>query len=162
MSARSGPMPDHYQRVLRFVRRHVSSAEEAEDLTQEVFANAAVFLDGRGAESPALAWLYTVARRRIVDEARRLHRTQTVPLELVSEPTAPEAHYGGEVAEALDTALATMPDGQRRVVLGRLIQGRSFSDLSRELATSEDACRMRLMRGLQHLREEFMKEGLEP
>jgi RNA polymerase sigma-70 factor, ECF subfamily len=162
MSARTGPMPDHYQRVLRFVRRRVASAEAAEDLTQEVYANAAAILDGgRGAGSPALAWLYTVARRRIVDEARRHHRSQTVPLELVGDPAAPEAHYGGEVATALDAALVTMPEGQRRVVLGRLIQGRSFADLGRELGTTEDACRMRFMRGLQHLREEFMKEGIE-
>ena len=162
MSARTGPMPDHYQRVLRFVRRRVASAEEAEDLTQEVFANAAATLHGRAEGSPAIAWLYTVARRRMVDEARRRARSHTVPLELVGDPAAREADYGTDVAHALDVALVTMPEGQRRVVLGRLIQGRSFADLGRELGTSEDACRMRFMRGLQHLREEFMKEGLEP
>lgn len=162
MSARTGAMPDHYRRVLRFVRRRVASAEEAEDLTQEVFANAAAILDGRGAGSPALAWLYTVARRRMVDEARRRARAPTVSLELVGDPAAPEADYGSDVAHALDAALVTMPEGQRRVVLGRLIQGRSFADLGRELGMSEEACRMRFMRGLQDVREEFMKEGLEP
>ena len=55
-----------------------------------------------------------------------------------------------------------MPDAQRRVVLGRLIQGRSFAELGRELGATEEACRMRFMRGLQQLREEFRKEGLEP
>lgn len=161
MSA-TGAMPDQYRRVLQFVRRRVASAEEAEDLTQEVFANAAATLDGRSAGSPALAWLYTVARRRMVDEARRRGRSQTVSLELVGDPAAPGTDYGSEVAHALDAALVTMPEVQRRVVLGRLIQGRSFADLGRELRMSEDACRMRFMRGLQDLREEFMKEGLEP
>ena len=92
----------------------------------------------------------------------RRGRSQTVSLELVGDPAAPEADYGSEVAHALDAALVTMPEGQRRVVLGRLIQGRSFADLGRELGMSEEACRMRFMRGLQDVREEFMKEGLEP
>lgn len=161
MSAQSGLLPDGYRRVLRFVRRRVGSIEDAEDLTQEVFANAAR-LDSRGAESATLAWLYTVAKRRIADEARRRNHASALSLELVAEPAAAEASYGEEVAETLAAGLAAMPEGQRRVVVGRLLQGRSFADLGRELGTSEEACRMRFMRGLQHLREEFTKEGLQP
>jgi len=162
MSAQSGLLPDSYRKVLRFARRRVGSVEDAEDVTQEVFGNAAAQLDGSGAESPTLAWLYTVAKRRIVDEARRSHRSRTVPLEVVAEPAAAELAYGRDVAQALSASLATMPEGQRRVVVGRLLQGRSFADLGQELGTSEEACRMRFMRGLQHLREEFTREGLEP
>jgi RNA polymerase sigma factor (sigma-70 family) len=162
MSAQSGPMLDHYRKVFRFVRRRVGSAEDAEDVTQEVFANAAALLESTERDSPTLAWLYTVARRRIVDELRRRDRARAVSLELVEDPAAPDDGYGEQVAQVLDVALASMPEGQRRVVLGRLLQGRSFVDLGGELAVSEDACRMRFMRGLQHLREEFEKEGLKP
>ena len=162
MSAQSGPLPDRYRKLMRFVRRRVGSVEDAEDVTQAVFANAAARLGDREAESPTLAWLYTVAKRRIIDEARRREHSRTTSLELVADPQAPEARYGAEVARALDVALRTMPEGQRRVVLGRLIQARSFADLGLELGTTEAACRMRFMRGLQHLREEFRKEGLEP
>jgi RNA polymerase sigma-70 factor, ECF subfamily len=162
MSAQSGLLPDGYGKVLRFVRRRVGSSEDAEDLTQQVFASAAARLDGREGEAPALAWLYTVAKRRIADEARRRDRARTVPLAHVAEPAAAEVTYGEEVAKTLSVSLATMPEGQRRVVVGRLLQGRSFAELGRELGTSEDACRMRFMRGLQHLREEFTKGGLQP
>ena len=162
MSTQSGLPLDSYRSVLRFVRRRVRSTEDAEDLTQEVFLNAVVGLDRRDAASPALAWLYTVAKRRIADEARRRNRLRTVPLELVAEPAAADVSYGDEVRGALAGGLATMPEGQRRVVVGRLLQGRSFADLGRELGTSEEACRMRFLRGLQHLREECTKEGLEP
>lgn len=111
MDAQSGPMPDHYRRVLRFVRRRVGSTEDAEDVTQDVFANAVAWLDQADAPSPKLAWLYTVAKRRIVDEARRRKGLQTVPLELVGEPPASADGYGDEVARALDASLALMPDG---------------------------------------------------
>lgn len=162
MSAQSEPLPVHYRRLLRFVRRRVATAEDAEDLTQEVFANAAASLAYREAGSPTLAWLYTVARRRIVDEARRRSRSQTVSLEVVADPAASESRYGAEVARALDAALSTMPEGQRLVVLGRLIRGRSFAAIGRDLGLTEEACRMRFMRGLHHLQGEFTKEGLEP
>lgn len=161
MGAQSGPMPDQYRRVLRFVRRRVGSTEDAEDLTQEAFASAAAWLERSESSSPTLAWLFTVAKRRIVDEARRRGGSQTVPLELVGEPMAP-AIYGDEVARALGAALASMPEGQRRVVIGRLLRGASFAELSRQVGASEEACRMRFMRGLQHLRDEFEKEGLKP
>jgi len=162
MSAQSGILPDSYQKVLRFARRRVGSIEDAEDVTQEVYVNAAAALTGRGADEPALAWLYTVARRRLADEARRRHRFRAVPLELVAEPAAVTPEYGNEVAAALAAGLASMPEGQRRVVVGRLLQGRSFAELGQESETSEEACRMRFMRGLQHLRDEFTREGLEP
>lgn len=162
MSAQGGPMLDHYRKVFRFVRRRVGSAEDAEDVTQEVFANAAAALGGNAPESPTLAWLYTVARRRIVDQLRRPDRSRAVSLELVGETAAADHAYGEAIGRALDAALATMPEGQRRVVAGRLLQGRSFAELGRELGASEEACRMRFMRGLQHLREEFEKEGLRP
>ena len=162
MSAEAGLLPAHYRKVWRFVRRRAASAEDAEDLVQEVFANAAASLDARETDSRALAWLYTVARRRLADEARRRGRLPAASLELVADPAVREARYGREVAQTLTAALSRMPDGQRRVVLGRLIQGRGFTDLGRELGITEEACRMRFMRGLQLLRDEFTKEGLEP
>lgn len=161
MSAQTG-LPETYGKVLRFVRRRVGSAEDAEDLTQEVFAAAAARLDSRDAEPSSLAWLYTVAKRRIVDEGRRRARGTSVALELVAEPAAGETRYGDEIAAVLGAGLQSMPEGQRKVMVGRLLQGQSFGDLARELGASEEACRMRFMRGLQHLRDEFTKEGLEP
>ena len=162
MSAQTGLLPDSYRKVLRFARRRTGSIEDAEDVTQEVYANAAAAPNGQGTGTPTLAWLYTVAKRRLVDEARRGHRSRTVPLELIAEPAAVTAEYGNEVAAVLLAGLASMPDGQRRVVVGRLLQGRSFAELSQEFGATEEACRMRFMRGLQHLRDEFTREGLQP
>lgn len=155
-------VPKHYREIFRFVRRRVPSVEEAEDATQEVFADAVTALERSQAEAPPnLAWLYTVARRRIIDQARRRVRAQTVSLDAEALSNE-EAEYGTLVARSLSAGLATMPVGQRDVVVGRLLRGRSFAELGHELDVSEEACRMRFMRGLRHLREEFEKEGLSP
>jgi RNA polymerase sigma factor (sigma-70 family) len=164
MKSRSvSPTADQYRRVYRFVRRRVGSADLAEDVTQEVFASMAMSLAASTrVVPPPLAWLYTVARHRIADEARRLARSPVVSLELVGPAEARPDAYGGEVARALDAAIAALLEGQRQVVLERLIQGRSFADIAAALHTSEEACRMRFMRGLQQLRRAFEEEGLTP
>jgi RNA polymerase sigma-70 factor (ECF subfamily) len=157
-----GALVQHYRDVFRFVRRRVESVETAEDVTQEVFAGAAAALSASAAEAPPpLAWLYTVAQRRIVDEARRKARRRTVSLELV-EPESSPTVYGEGIHSALAAGLSAMPEGQRRVVVGRLLRGQSFAELAREVGASEEACRMRFMRGLQYLRETFEREGLTP
>jgi RNA polymerase sigma-70 factor, ECF subfamily len=153
----------HYRHVYHYIRRRAASADEAEDLTQAVFADTVAVADRlRVGSPPLLAWLYTVAKRRLADEARRLERgpVQVAPLD-ASGPAAPQAQYGEEVARALRSGLARMPDDQRRVVVWRLLEGRGFAEISRRLGTSE-ACRMRFVRGLRALREEFERGGATP
>lgn len=155
------PTGAHYRDVFRFVRRRVDSEADAEDVTQDVFANAAEALDRTPDTMPTLAWLYTVAKRRLADRARR-RRVETVPLDLAPDPAAAENPYGERVAHTFEAALRSMPEGQRAVVVPRLLEGRSFAEIAAELRLREDACRARFMRGLEHLRAEFEKEGLTP
>jgi RNA polymerase sigma-70 factor (ECF subfamily) len=151
-----------YPAVLRFVRRRADSLTEAEDITQEAFMNAAEVLAREAdAAPPTLSWLYTVARRRLVDEARR-RRIDTVPLELVRVEETRDDEYGGQVAGVLDAGLASMSETHRAVVILRLLEGRSFAEIGAHLGVTEEACRMRFMRGLEQLRAEFEKEGLTP
>ncbi|HKN63421.1 MAG TPA: sigma-70 family RNA polymerase sigma factor [Gaiellaceae bacterium] len=153
----------HYGNVYRFVRRHGTGREEAEDLTQEVFAAAVSALDEARVESPPpLRWLYTVAQRRLIDAARRGRLRPVTTAAYDEEPGADEAAYGWEVAEALARAVAELPDSQRRVVVAKLWEGRSLAEIAGRLGTSEAACKMRLARGLARLRDRLKEEGVEP
>jgi RNA polymerase sigma-70 factor (ECF subfamily) len=154
---------DHYQEVLGFVRARVGPSGDAEDVVQEVFANAAEALAASARKAPpTLGWLYTVARRRLVDESRHRRRRRTVSLEVVPDLGGREEPYGGLVAQAFDRALASLTDGQRQVVVLRLLEGRTFAEIAASLETTEEACRMRFMRALQQLRADFEREGLTP
>ena len=154
---------DHYADVLRFVRRRVSSDEEAEDVAQSVFAQAAARLDpARQGSTPVLAWLYTVAQRRLVDEARKRSR-RGVPLPLEAAAALPDEHpYGSDVSDALRSALGNLTEEQRDVVVLRLVEGWSFGQIATRLDISEAACKMRFRRGLSVVREMFEKEGITP
>lgn len=149
----------HYAHVYRYVRRRTGDHHRAEDLTQQVFADAVARL--HESPSPPLAWLYTVAQRRLIDAARR-GRLLPVTTGSDEEPPAREAAYGWEVGELLARAVAQLPESQRRVVVAKLWEGRSLAEIAGELGTSEAACKMRLARGLAQLRDRLKEEGVEP
>ena len=152
----------HYRDVLRFVRRRTATEHEAEEVTQAVFAQAAERLEASPHSAALRGWLFTVARRRLLDEARRRSRSgSVVSLDGLALPVG-ERRYGGEVSKTLRRAFDRLPASQRSVVVGRLIEGRSFAELAAALGVSEAACKMRFMRGLESVRAVFEEEGLKP
>src|SRR5918999_3465027 len=92
-----------YGMVYRFVRRHSVSREQAEDLTQDVFEAAIAALGEARLEANGapLAWLYTVARHRLIDRVRaRTQRSVEIdPDELPS--TASELRYSSVIVGAV-------------------------------------------------------------
>lgn len=158
------PWRRQYGSVYRFVRRRASSHEDAEDLTQEVF-EAAISALGQArldAQVPPLAWLYTVARRRLIDRLRSpTHAGRGLDPEELSAADQ-ERSYGPSIVNALVEALGSLDEAQRRVVVMKVFEGRSFTEIAAEVGASEEACRMRLSRGLAVLRRQLEKKGVTP
>ncbi len=156
-----GAFRRHYEHVYRYVRRRTGDHERAEDLTQQVFAEAVAGLGE--SPSPPLAWLYTVARRRFTDEARRDAVARRVNRLRVAGEEAPETwEYGSNVATALGSAIDRLAAGQREVVVLKLLRGATFAEIGARLGISTDAAKMRFMRALEALRSELEEEGLRP
>jgi RNA polymerase sigma factor (sigma-70 family) len=160
----------HYGNVYRFVRRRTSSREDAEDITQEVFTAAIAALgEARiDAETPPLAWLYTVARRRLIDRLRApslpnasVDAEALVNAEVLVGDTG-ERLYGPAIVGALLDALRSLDEAQRQVVVLKVFEGRSFAEIAAKVGASEDACRMRFSRGLAHLRRQLTRKGVTP
>jgi RNA polymerase sigma-70 factor (ECF subfamily) len=153
-----------YGTVYRFVRRRSASREEAEDLTQEVFeaALAALGQARLDAEGAPLAWLYTVARHRLIDRLR-VRRESSVQLDPEGLPAAGgDRSYGPRIVEALLEGLRGLGEAQRRVVVLKVFEGRPFAEIAAEVGASEEACRMRFSRGLAALRRHLQEKGVEP
>jgi RNA polymerase sigma-70 factor (ECF subfamily) len=151
----------HYEHVYRYVRRRTRDHHRAEDLTQQVFADAAAGL--QESPSPPLAWLYTVAQRRFADEARRNALARRVNgLRAVGEEASDAREYGAEVAATLHSAIDRLAPGQREVVVLKLLRGASFAEIGARLGISTEAAKMRFRRALEALRSELEKEGLQP
>lgn len=153
----------HYVDVFRYLRRRVPSEDEAEELAQVVFAEAARRLDRVAGDAPVLPWLYTIAQRRLADRARQLARGGSLAeLEAGRVRVVDELEYSPYVAAALARALDRLPVGQRSVVVLKQLRGLSFAEIAAELGSTEAACKMRFARGLETVRAELEREGLAP
>jgi RNA polymerase sigma factor (sigma-70 family) len=154
----------HYGEVLRYLRRRLPSDDDAEELAQLVFADAARNLERfKPGATPELAWLYAVAQRRLADRARELSRRRSLgELERTRLRVVSENEYRPEVSAALRAALDRLPNPQLQVVVMKLLQGLSFAEIAERVGATEAACKMRFARGLESVRDEFARRGLEP
>jgi RNA polymerase sigma factor (sigma-70 family) len=126
-------------RLGNFIRRQVRDAADAEDILQDVLLE---FYAATDAVEQAAAWLFRVAKNRIIDRARK-KREEPLPVshdedsgswleENLPDPGAgPDAAYARSVLlGSIQAALQTLPAEQREVFVAHEIEGISFASLS--------------------------------
>ena len=151
---------DHRDTVFRFLLRRTRHAERAEDLTQQVFLEAARDRPRVGAgEPPLLAWLYTVARRRYLDEKDRPLPASLAESEAVATDDA--LQYGRQVANAIRVGMQRLSPEHRDVLSRRLLEGVPFAELAARYGMTEGAVKMRFTRGLAELQRELAQLGVK-
>lgn len=153
----------HHAEVENYLLRRLGNRDEAEELTQAVFVEAVERLPRL--ESPPdsmLAWLYTVAHRRFVDEIRRRTRRRRRAHLFYRDEKVEDSAYGELAAKALGAALAAVSDEQREIVIARLFDDKPFAEIAAACGISEAAAKMRFTRALALVRERLANEGLAP
>jgi RNA polymerase sigma-70 factor (ECF subfamily) len=153
---------ERYSRhVYRFLLKRTRDHHDAEVLTQRVFAEAAEALRQPSARpTNVLAWLYTVAERRFIDETRRRITSRRHLMMLIPPAAAPDLAYSDEVVAALRRTIAALPEDQRTIVVRKVICGDSFADIARDLGITIAACKMRLSRAMVQLRRDLEEAGV--
>src|ERR1700722_7215727 len=155
------------RRLLQFIRKRVDDEGDAEDILQDVFYELTEAYRLMKPIEQVGAWLYRVARNRIVDRFRR-KRPEAVsdhPLrtseedspqleDLLPSPDAgPEALYARSVLlEELEAALEELPEEQRDVFVAHEMEGRSFKQLADDSGVSVNTLLSRKRYAIRHLR----------
>ena len=151
--------------LLRYLR--VAAAGAAEDVAAETWVQVVRGLPGfRGEEQAWRGWLFTIARRRALDERRRRSRHPVAPLgELPGdlEPRAEDA--AGLAMENLATAaavaaVAALPPLQAEVILLRVLAGLDTEAVARIVGRSPGAVRVAAHRGLRRLAQILAATGV--
>ena len=152
-------------RLGNFIRRRVPDAGEAEDILQDVlYEFVAAYRLPESIEQVG-AWLFGVARNRIIDRFRK-KREQPLPEipggdeegiwldEVLPSPDAgPEAAYAWSVLIGeLYAALTELPEDQRAVFIAHELDGRSFKELAAESGTGVNTLLARKRYAVLHLR----------
>jgi RNA polymerase sigma-70 factor (ECF subfamily) len=132
------------------------NAEEAEDLTADVFTRVYEKIDTfqpRGA--PLSAWVFRIAHNRLIDAVRRRPRQAHITLddapELASAPVF--GGIGQQVAlDQIKDGLARLTPEQRQVIVFRFLDCKSLAETAALVSRNEDAVKKLQARGLASLR----------
>jgi RNA polymerase sigma-70 factor (ECF subfamily) len=156
----------HLPGVVGYLLRETRDREVSADLAAEVFAAAflaAPRFRARGAR-PATPWLRGIAqnklreswrRGRVEDRARRRLAMEPEALDDADLARVDELAGSGGVLELVEL----LPEGQRVAVRSRVLEGREYADIARELQCSEMVVRQQVSRGLRRLRSELNEGG---
>ena len=156
----------HVRGLLAFFRRRVPSPELALDLTAETFASP--LEETRRYElrsEPARGWLYGIAWNKLHEARRRGHAEDKVRRALGMTPIV-LTDEGIERIEKLAGApglemLEGLPGDQRDAVHARVLEGRPYAEIAKELGCSQSVVRKRVSRGVQAMRAKMEASGGE-
>ena len=159
-----------YQRyapaLFAYLRRHTGSLEDTEDLLLDVF-EAALARPGfeRQAPQEQEAWLWSVARNKVVDHQRRRARRKGLSLDHVPEELyEPESEtpetslLRQEEYARLYASIQRLPTFQQEIVHLRFTLGLRSAEIAVILHKSEGAVRVALSRTLKLLRKIYENE----
>jgi RNA polymerase sigma factor (sigma-70 family) len=155
-------------RLRNFIRRRVADPRDVEDILQEVFYELIEAYRLMKPIEQVGAWMFRVARNRIIDLFRRkkpaISTSEPVVAndegeavlweDLLPSPDAgPEAAYARSVlVEELEDAIDELPEEQRAVFVAHEIEGRSFKELAAETGVSINTLLARKRYAVRHLR----------
>jgi len=164
----SGVVRRERARLRNFVRKRVPDAGDAEDILQDVLYELVAAYRLMHPVDHASAWLYRVARNRIVDFFRQKRlvalgdalaekaddESVLTLADLLPSPDAgPEAAYARKVLLGeLNAALQELPEEQRDVFIAHEIDGRSFKELADETGVGLNTLLSRKRYAVLHLR----------
>jgi RNA polymerase sigma-70 factor (ECF subfamily) len=155
-----------YRMLLSGLTRHLRSyfarrldAGAAEDAVQETL----IAIHARRAtydpSLPFTAWVYGIARYKLIDEFRRAKRRPTVPLEdsgdLFGHDETGEAIAKRDVTKLLDR----LPPAKRELVRDIKLEGVSIAEAAQRTGLSESSVKVTVHRAIKALGEELKEEG---
>ena len=143
--------------VVRLCQAIVRDETVAQDLAQDVFVRALTSLDGFRGEASSRTWILRIARNRCIDHLRSAVRDpwggasvrEFDPDGHYEEPALPDPS-GSRID--LRAALDELTPGERALVVLRVLYGRDYAELAKEMDLGEGALRMRYARAIAKLR----------
>jgi RNA polymerase sigma-70 factor, ECF subfamily len=145
----------------------VQEPNDGEDLASETWLDAVAGLDRfQGNEWAFRRWLFTIARRRLIDHRRRGERLRRTPtsLDAFAQRSGPDdteaAVFAANETEVALARIAALPPGQAEVVLLRILAGFEVADVAKIVGKKPGAVRVLQHRALQRLAEQLARDGM--
>jgi RNA polymerase sigma-70 factor (ECF subfamily) len=156
----------HQRSVIGTVTRMLNNVDDAHDVAQQVFIR--VWRSAARYEPSAkfTTWLFTIMRNLVFNELRRRGRKKEVSVEEQAEEhhqhlTAPardipdSVTQQGELEDAIDKAIQSLPEKQRLAVSLRRYEDMPYEEICEILGMSLSAVKSLLFRARNDLKEKL-------
>ena len=136
--------------VAAFIHMSLRDAHHAEDVLQEVAADASRNFDKYDPKRPFVAWLIGIARQRLVDHYRKQdrQRVQLAPdtLELLDQAYAEAAEEIDDRLVALRRCMEQLPEHHKLLINRRYGFDDALSDIAKSVGSNAKAVNAMLVR----------------
>lgn len=161
----------HQSKIYSLCYRMTGNAEDAADLTQEVFLSAWRSLSRFQEQSSFGTWVYRMATNASIDFLRREKRRQVLSMTMEEDSEerqaqVPDERYSPhrlleqkEARQAVVDALAALSPEHRQVLVLREMEGLSYQEVGQLLDLEEGTVKSRIARARLALRDFLIKSG---
>jgi RNA polymerase sigma factor (sigma-70 family) len=152
--------------VYAFCLRMTGCAEDAEDLTQEVFLQLLRALPRARTDMPLRPWIFVIARNKCLDHLKRrrplpftrLSASDIGALDVPDAALSPEERVERNgLQEAVQCAVAALPERYRAVVALRYTTDLTFGEIGQVLGLPENTVKTHFQRAKALLRAELAR-----
>lgn len=158
----------HQRLVVGTVARMLGNNSDAEDIGQQVFVRVWKSAGRYVARAKFTTWLLKITRNLVFNELRRRSRHAQVPLHGEAEEeerplrdervvTPSESLLEQELQQAIDLAIARLPETQRMAVILRRYEELSYEEIAETLDQSVSGVKSLLFRARMELRENLKR-----
>jgi len=139
-------------RLYWFIRKKAKNSVDTEDVVQEAFMDAYTYLKGFRGDSEFFTWLCTIA-------IRRLYKRRYKPLERHGESSTTDTPETRMVTTQdigiVNTLISRLPDKQRKALIGREYEGKSYPTLGKELQCTPNYAKKLVFKAKKSIRKEY-------
>jgi RNA polymerase sigma-70 factor (ECF subfamily) len=146
----------HAGAVARFAAS-VGARGDVEEIVQDTFVRAFASLDSFRGESPLRTWLFTIARRLLLDRRRsERRRGEQVPVQdsdVTTEFDPLDSVVADETQRRMREAVARLTPTQKEVFTLRVSEGLSYKEIADAVGSTEGAARVHYHNAMRAIKE---------
>jgi RNA polymerase sigma-70 factor, ECF subfamily len=142
-----------------FRNRLRSRPEDAEDLVQETLVALHTRRDSYDPQYPLTAWMYAIARYRLIDFLRRAGRRNHASLDGIDVGEVDPVYEATDAKHDIGVLLDQLPEKQRKAIQLVKLEEKSVRDAAAETGLTESDIKISIHRGLKTLMRLMAGEG---
>jgi len=143
---------EFYAKLKRFIIKHVSNVDTAEDILQKVFIKIYSHLDTLREEKKLQNWIYKVTRNAIIDYYRSQKPRAKLPETLSSLQDSVNVEAKNELNQCIRNLVNNLPHKYKEALIFTEYQGLTQKEMAQNLGISLSGAKSRVQRAKRKLK----------